>query len=212
MHTGKMFVSNKMVGRIGLGCVTFGREIDQAASFAMMDHAAANDILFFDTASAYAAGESEKIVGEWLAARKQLADAVVVATKILPPYDAQSIIQSVDASRRRLGKEQIDLLFLHRWDDAVLTAETLEALDRLVQDGIVVEIGASNFSVGQLEQAVQKQLQYHWQPFSFAQNNHNYAVREYTPAFQKLCEAHHIDIMLTPRSAPQWIENFEANA
>ena len=58
------------ISKIGLGCVTFGREIDQAASFAMMDHAVANGITFFDTASAYSAGGSEKVVGAWLAARK----------------------------------------------------------------------------------------------------------------------------------------------
>ena len=54
------------VSSIGLGCVTFGREIDEATSFAVMDHAVAAGINLFDTAEAYAAGASETVVGRWL--------------------------------------------------------------------------------------------------------------------------------------------------
>jgi 1-deoxyxylulose-5-phosphate synthase len=184
-----------MPARIGLGCVTFGREIDEVNSFIMMDYAVTHGISFFDTASAYSAGESEKIVGTWLNSRKYVADSVVVATKILPPYDAGSIAAAVDASRYRLGKDQVDLLFLHRWDDSVLTAETLRALDDLVRKGIVQKLGASNFSSAQLEQAVRLQQQLQLRPFSVAQNNHNYAVREYTTVFKHTCEANDIDMI-----------------
>src|SRR5436853_598638 len=55
---------------LGLGCVTFGREIDRAAAFTMMDHALARGITVFDTAAAYGAGASETIVGEWLRSRE----------------------------------------------------------------------------------------------------------------------------------------------
>ena len=146
-----MIISGKNVGRIGLGCVTFGREIDRAASFAMMDHALANGIHFFDTAAAYGAGASEQIIGEWLAFKRQEADAIVIATKILPPYNAAAITQSVDACRRRLQRDTIDLLFLHAWHDDVLTTETLTALDSLIHSGVVKQLGASNFHPQQLD-------------------------------------------------------------
>ena len=69
--------------RIGLGCVTFGREIDEAASFALLDHAFARGVTHFDTAAAYGGGASETILGKWLASRKP--EGITIATKILPP-------------------------------------------------------------------------------------------------------------------------------
>ena len=73
--------------RLGLGCVTFGREIDRPASYVMMDHALKHGLTFFDTAAAYGGGASEEIVGQWIAARGARAK-IVLATKILPPYSA----------------------------------------------------------------------------------------------------------------------------
>jgi aryl-alcohol dehydrogenase-like predicted oxidoreductase len=55
--------------KIGLGCVTFGREINEDASFAMMDYAVQHGITFFDTAEAYGDGASERIIGNWLRSR-----------------------------------------------------------------------------------------------------------------------------------------------
>ena len=56
------------LSRLSLGCVTFGREIDETQSHELMSHAAARGMTHFDTASAYSAGDSERIVGAWLAA------------------------------------------------------------------------------------------------------------------------------------------------
>ncbi len=95
----------KMRPQIGLGCVTFGREIDEAASFALLDHALERGVRHFDTAAAYGGGTSETILGKWLASRKP--EAITVATKILPPYDHIDI----SGSLKRLGVEQIDLLY-----------------------------------------------------------------------------------------------------
>ena len=57
------------LSKVGLGCVTFGREIDESQSFAIMDYAVENGIFFFDTAEAYGEGASEKIIGNWLRSR-----------------------------------------------------------------------------------------------------------------------------------------------
>ena len=71
--------SGLVVSAIGLGCVTFGREIDATASFAVMDRAVAAGITLFDTAEAYAGGQSEEIVGRWLAERGTR-DRIVLTT------------------------------------------------------------------------------------------------------------------------------------
>lgn len=165
--------------RIGLGCVTFGREIDEAASFALLDHALERGVRHFDTAAAYGQGASETIVGKWLASRKP--EGVTVATKVLPPYDSIDIGPSLS----RLGVEQIDLLYLHQWHESALAAGP--ALDALVQSGQVKALGASNFTLAQLQSTGPH--------FSVVQNNHNLAVSDVSDAFRDYCSAHGITIV-----------------
>src|SRR5690606_35811379 len=93
---------NNPLSKIGLGCVTFGREIDEPASFAVLDHAYANGITFFDTAAAYGGGASETILGKWMAKRGKTSPALTVATKVLPPFDSEHIAASVEQSLARL--------------------------------------------------------------------------------------------------------------
>ncbi len=157
------------VSRIGLGCVTLGREIDEADSFALLDHALARGITHFDTAAAYGGGASESILGRWLASRKP-AD-ITVATKILPPYDRIDLTPSL----QRLGLDQIDLLYLHQWHDSALQAGA--ALEKLP----VRRFGASNVTLDQLRALGPR--------FSVIQNNHNLAVSEVTDALREYCAA-----------------------
>jgi aryl-alcohol dehydrogenase-like predicted oxidoreductase len=125
------------VSPLCLGGSTFGREIDQAAAFALMDHAVARGITLFDTAATYTAGASEKIVGAWLASRRPAAGSLTVATKIYPPFTPEAIDAAVAASAARLGVATIDLLYLHKWDAAAETPDALRALDGLVRSGRV---------------------------------------------------------------------------
>lgn len=171
---------------IGLGCVTFGREIDRAASFAMMDHALQHGISFFDTASAYGAGASESIVGEWLREPGRRRD-VVLATKMLPPYDPQAVESAVAASLTRLGVTEIDVFFVHRWDETITHPDALRALDTLVRQGRVRSLGASNFSADQLARSLDQQAELGLARFAHLQNNHNLAVRGFDRALLALC-------------------------
>lgn len=179
---------------IGLGCVTFGREIDPAASFAMMDHAVAKGITLFDTAAAYGGGASEKIIGAWLAERLP-SQPPAIATKILPPFEPDAIEASVDGSLKRLGIDVIDILYLHRWDPGCEMPEALFALDRLINKGKIRAFGASNFSAGQLQQVLQLQSEYSYSPIRFVQNNHNLAVSDIDEEFRQICKEHAIDII-----------------
>jgi len=161
--------------RIGLGCVTFGREIDEAASLALLDHAFARGVTHFDTAAAYGGGASETILGKWLASRKP--SGISIATKVLPPYDRIDITPSL----KRLGVEQIDLLYLHQWHETALQAAA--ALEKLP----VKRFGASNVTLDQLSAL--------GPCFRVIQNNHNLAVRDVTDDLREYCAANDIAIV-----------------
>ncbi len=145
------------VSAIGLGCNNFGRRLDVAQTASVIDAALDAGITFFDTADVYGGGQSEAFIGQALGPRR---NAVVIATKFGNPMEGQGrgasrayIQRAVEASLRRLGTDHIDLYQLHRPDPEVPIAETLGALDELVQAGKVREIGCSNFSVEQLRAA-----------------------------------------------------------
>jgi len=176
------------LGKIGLGCVTFGREIDEASSFAMMDHALARGVNLFDSAAAYGAGASERIIGAWLASRRPAPGSVVVATKMRAPFTPELLEQSIAQSRERLGVATIDLFYLHQWNEAAADPAVLSALDRAVKAGRLGALGVSNFSAEQLERVlgVQKKLEY--ARFEAVQNNHNFAVRTVDERLWRLCE------------------------
>ncbi|MDQ8052190.1 MAG: aldo/keto reductase [Pedobacter sp.] len=181
--------------KLGLGCVTFGREIDQKTSFSLMDHAFANGINSFDTAAVYGGGASEEIIGKWLADDPSKCQQIKVATKIVPPFDSKSIISNVEQSLQRLQIEQIDRLYFHRWDDILDQEESWLAMEQLVADGKVKEIGASNFSGKQLLAAVQLLLYISPLRLGAVQNNHNLAVSDLSSELVQCCRQNHIKII-----------------
>ncbi|MCH9655780.1 MAG: aldo/keto reductase [Planctomycetes bacterium] len=137
--------SDLKVSSIGMGCVTFGREIDLPTSFEVMDHALEQGITLFDTAEAYAGGASETVLGQWMTQRK-VRDQIVLATKVSGTLTRQRVIFSVEESLKRLQTDRIDLFQLHIWDDQTPLEETLEALTTLVELGKIRSIGCSNWS------------------------------------------------------------------
>ena len=182
-------------GPICLGSSTFGREIDQATAFTLMDHAQARGVKLFDTAATYSAGVSESIIGAWLSSRRPAAGAPAIATKLYPPYTSAAIDAGVAASAARLGVETIDLLYLHKWDDAAETPAALGALDRLVRSGRVRALGVSNFTAAQLQTVLTLQHQLGLAPFRALQNVNNLAVSEVDPTIRDLCAAREVAII-----------------
>ncbi|WP_316810906.1 aldo/keto reductase [Pedobacter heparinus] len=180
---------------IGLGCVTFGREIDQQCAFSMMDYALSCDIKLFDTASAYHHGASESIIGSWLASRQPAQSQVLVATKVSPPYSSESIIGSIDESLKRLGRDTLDIFYLHSWDDSAKNLEVLRTLDRCVKQGKAIALGASNFTADQLEEVIQLQQLNGLMSFKYIQNNHNFAVSDITTKLINICSINQIEIV-----------------
>lgn len=195
MTTTLLHPSLPPVSPLCLGGSTFGREIDQAAAFALMDHAVARGITLFDTAATYTAGASELIVGAWLASRRPAAGSLTVATKIYPPFTPEAIDAAVAASAARLGVATIDLLYLHKWDAAAETPAALRTLDGLVRAGRVRALGVSNFNAGQLATVLALQQQLGLAPFRALQNVNNLAVSEVDPALRDLCVAREVAII-----------------
>lgn len=140
------------VSAIGLGCVTFGREIDAATSFGILDHARAAGINLLDTAAAYHAGASERVLGDWLADRG-CRDEFVIATKAHLPLTREAMRQSIEGSLRRLRIDTIDLFQSHAWDDETSLEETLTTLQELIDEGEVRHVGCSNWTAAQLARA-----------------------------------------------------------
>ena len=141
----------------GLGCMNFGWRIDESDSVKVIDAAIDAGINFFDTADIYGKGQSEEFLGRALRRR---GDDVLIATKFgldmgqgrkgaRPAY----IREAVDASLQRLGTDRIDLYQLHRPDPTTPIVDTMGTLDELVREGKVREIGCSNFSVAQIQEA-----------------------------------------------------------
>lgn len=191
----RLYSSAPPLSPLCLGAATFGREIDESAAFAFMDHALARGVTLIDTASAYSAGASEKIVGAWLASRRPAPDRLMVATKLYPPFTATTIDEAATLSAARLGVKAIDVLYLHKWDATAETPEALRALDLLVRNGRVRALGASNFNTAQLQAVLTLQQRLGLAPFRILQNNNNLAVRDIDSPLRELCAAHDVAIV-----------------
>lgn len=158
----KLGTSDLDIFPINLGGNVFGWTADRDASFDILDAFVAGGGNFIDTADSYSAwipgnkgGESETIIGEWLAARKP--QTVIIATKVgqHPEYKGQSasnVRAAAEASLQRLGVESIDLYYIHQDDESTPLEETVEAHGKLVSDGLVRYTALSNFSADRIRE------------------------------------------------------------
>ncbi|MYT32657.1 MULTISPECIES: aldo/keto reductase [unclassified Streptomyces] len=156
------------VSAIGLGCmgmsIAYGVP-DEEESQRTLDQALETGVTLLDTADAYGQGSNEELVGRWLHRHAQERDRMVVATKFGLRHDATTgRVGDVDtsaeyvplacrASLRRLGVEHIDLYYAHRRNPATPIEETVGAMARLVEAGLVRHIGLSEVSPATLRKA-----------------------------------------------------------
>lgn len=174
------------VSSIGLGCVTFGREIAAVDAFAVMDRAVERGINLFDTAEAYTAGASEEIVGQWLSDCGNR-DHIVLATKVAGAQNREHILASAEDSLRRLQTDCIDLFMVHNWDDETSIEETVAALNTLVQQGKTRWVGCSNYDADQLAQALEQAAKLGAARMEATEPNYNLVVRDIEEALLPLC-------------------------
>lgn len=174
------------VSAIGLGGATFGREIDEPTSFAVLDRALERGVTLYDTAEAYSAGASEVILGRWIASRR-VRNRVVLATKVAGTLTRERVLSSAEASLGRLGVETIDLFQLHTWDAKTPLDETLDALDALVRQGKVRYVGCSNAAAWQVCKALWRQDVGGWARMESVQPVYNLAIRDIERELLPLC-------------------------
>jgi aryl-alcohol dehydrogenase (NADP+) len=197
------------VSRLCLGCMTYGSPkwrdwiLDETASRPFFKQALDLGINFFDTADIYSLGASEEVTGRAL---KEMAkrDQIVIATKVCSPMgkgandrglSRKHIMESIDASLKRLGTDYVDLYQIHRWDYDTPIEETVEALNDVVKAGKALYIGASSMFAWQFMKALSHQRANGLSPFVSMQNHYNMAYREEEREMMPLCISEGIGVI-----------------
>ncbi len=179
----------------------FGWTADETESIAVLDAYTEGGGNFIDTADCYSdwadgntGGESETIIGRWFA-RRSNRDRVVLATKVgqlaaRPGLSADNINLAVDDSLARLNTDYIDLYYTHVDDPQTPLAETLGALDALVDTGKIRAYGASNYTAARLAQARKVATDSGCRGFVALQPHYNLVHRdEYEGDLEEACRA-----------------------
>jgi aryl-alcohol dehydrogenase-like predicted oxidoreductase len=184
-----------------LGGNVFGWTIDEEQSFAVLDAYVGAGGNFIDTADSYGrrgpggAGESERIIGRWIAARGNR-EQLVVATKVgsspeLPGLAPATVRKGAEASLARLGIDRIDLYYAHKDDPETPLEQTLQAFGALIDDGMIGHAAASNYSAQRLEQALRVGGRDGMASYVALQAHYNLMEREhYERELAPLCERH----------------------
>jgi aryl-alcohol dehydrogenase-like predicted oxidoreductase len=185
------------VSRLCLGGNVFGWTIDEQASFGVLDAYVQAGGNFIDTADIYGRrgpsglGESERIIGRWLAARGNR-EQLVIATKVgMAPDDPglseEQVTQGAENSLKRLGVDRIDLFYAHRDDPDTPLEETLGAFQRLIDSGKIRHAAASNYSAARLAEAVRVGERHGMAGYVALQPHYNLLERDYEGELEQLC-------------------------
>jgi aryl-alcohol dehydrogenase (NADP+) len=196
------------VSRLCLGTMTFGLQCDEPTSVGILDAAAEGGITFIDTADVYplgggldTVGRTEEIVGRWLHGKR---DDFVVATKCVGRMgrrrwqqgsSRKHVLESIDASLRRLQTDYVDLYQLHGPDPTTPIDETLDALDTIVRSGKARYVGCSNFLAYQVARAVGRSEVKGLVRFDSVQPRYNLLFRQIERELLPLCEEDGIGVI-----------------
>ena len=161
MRYRRLGASGVQVSEISLGSwLTYGGHVADRAAEACIHRAYELGINFFDTANVYREGAAERVVGGAL--RRYPRESFVLATKVYFPMSdrpndrglsRKHIVESCEASLRRLEVDYVDILQCHRFDTETRPEETLRALDDLISAGKVLYAGVSEWTADQLDAA-----------------------------------------------------------
>ncbi len=206
------------VSRLGLGCTTFGREIDETSSCRVMAAALDFGLTLFDTAEAYGGGQaqqyrrnafgvddvrevssemhsSEKIIGRWLKASGNRS-RITLQTKVTTNFTQQHVQEAIDASLQRLQTDWIDLYLFHSFDAKTPLEVGLEAMTRAVEQGKIRAGGCSNFSASQLAQSLEISKQGGCRRLQEVQPPYSLVARQIEADLLPLCEKEQIGVVV----------------
>jgi aryl-alcohol dehydrogenase-like predicted oxidoreductase len=204
----KLGSSGLDVSTLCLGTNVFGWTADEAASHAVLDAYVAGGGTFVDTADVYSAwipgnrgGESETIIGSWLADNAARRDDLVIATKVSQLAPAKglgrdAILRGAEASLERLQTDRIDLYWAHQDDPDTPLEETLAAFGELIDAGKVRAIGASNYAAPRLAEALEVAEREGLPRYVALQPNYNLVERdEYESELAPVVDRHDLAVV-----------------
>lgn len=198
-----------VVSQLAFGAMTFGSgnipsvyKVNQDDAKALVGRALDAGVNFFDTADAYADGQSEIMLGLLLKERRH---EVIISTKvgmrmgeglIQTGLSRKHLMASCEASLKRLGTDAIDLYLVHKTDPFTPLEETLEALNDLVRSGKVRYIGYSNWPAWMAAQALAMQKERGWAPFITSQMYYSLVGRDIEHEMAPFLKANSVGLMV----------------
>lgn len=213
MKKRKLGTTGLEVGPLVFGGNVFGWTADESMSFTLLDAFVDAGLNFIDTADVYSmwipgnqGGESETIIGKWLK-QSGKRERVLINTKVGVDINVKKmpgeinlkrdyILKEVEDSLQRLQTDYVDLYQAHRDDENTPMDESLEAFDRLVRDGKVRHIGASNFSAGRLAEALKLSKVKDYARYEVLQPCYNlYDRKDFEGELQDLCVEEDIGVI-----------------
>ena len=201
MKTRKLGSTDIDITEIGLGTNYMGghnlyENVDEAEGIRIVQKAVDLGITFIDTADIYGMGRSEELVGKALEGRK---DSVVIATKGANMFDGKTrtgvsndpayLRQALEASLKRLGRDYVDLYYIHRPDEKTPIEEAFGALMRFKEEGLIRAAGVSNFELPQLKEAMKAG------PIDALQSRYNILQREVEAEILPFCKENRISFI-----------------
>jgi voltage-dependent potassium channel beta subunit len=181
MHFRRLGKSGLKVSEISLGSwVTFGNQVDQKLAIDLIHAAYEQGINYFDNADVYAEGESEILMGN--AIKDIPRESLVISSKVFWPtfegpngrgLSRKHIVESVNASLKRLGLDYLDLYFCHRFDPDTPIEEIVRSMTILIEQGKILYWGTSEWEASQIATAYGIARQYHLIPPTMEQPQYN---------------------------------------
>lgn len=181
MHYRRLGRSGLKVSEISLGAwVTFGSQVDEQRGSNLITAAFDQGINYFDNADVYANGQAENIMGK--AVQGLPRQALVLSSKVFWPtmpgpngrgLSRKHIMESIDASLRRLQTDYVDLYFCHRYDPDTPVEEVVQTMNILIQQGKILYWGTSEWQAAQVMQAFAVAAQYGLIPPTMEQPQYN---------------------------------------
>ncbi len=201
------------VSQLCMGTQTFGWGADEPAAHRMASRFVEAGGNFFDTSNIYNEGQSETMLGNWLAQQPDRSKFVIATKVFFPKGDGPNdtglsrkhILDQIEGSLRRLRTDYIDLYQMHCWDASTPLEETLRTLDDLVRSGKVRYIGASNYTPSQLMRAIMLSEYRGWVRFDCLQPEYSLLVRSTEWELLPLCREEGIGVIAWSPLAGGWL-------
>lgn len=212
LDTVQLGTTGLRVSELAFGTWRFGKrnqrghqEIDRDEALSLLDRYVERGGMFIDTADVYGEGRAEAWIGEWLEDRDR--EDIVIASKVYWPtrshdpngsgLNRKHVRRQVEAILDRLGASYLDVLYIHRWDDATPADELMRTLSRLVDDGHVLYLGASTDAPNAWRVVKANELAYRdgLEPFSVTQPKYNLVERAIETNYLPMCDEYGLAVV-----------------